>query len=251
MKKALTIFVLLIAVLAARAQDRIDMKDGSSILASVKSITDQAVHYRPIITAAKGNMAVIEDTIHVALLDKVERITHASGTQLYPLTSSQTRHDTITQNGKYQLADRQISPYVVPQYKNPAYAFLLSTFPGCGQFYNDDISNGFAFMGAMIVESVVFGLSYTNLTTTETYKQNGVKKEREVTNVIAVGSAVISGVALIATYLWSSIDAVKTANRLNIINGYTVRLSPTFAYIPPTASVSNGLSAGLNLTLSF
>ena len=251
MKKTITIFVLLITALAVRAQDRIVMKDGSVILASIKSITEHDVRYCTIVTDAGGNMYVDENTVRVVLLDKVEVITHASGKQIFPVATSQSRQDTITKNRKNWLAERQISPYIVPQYKNPAFAFLLSAIPGVGQFYNDEIDKGFGFITAMIVESVVFSLSYNNLTKMETYIENGIEKEHEVTNELAVVGTIGSGIAYIATFLWSSIDAVTTANKLNIYNGYVVRFSPTFGYIPTTTSEGSGFAAGLNMTLSF
>lgn len=249
MKKSLTIFVLLIAALAVEAQDRIVMKDGSVILASVKSITEQDVHYCEIVTDGIGNMYVDENTIRVVLLDKVECITHTSGKQLYPV-ARQSRQDTITRNRKSWLAEKQISPYIVPQYKNPAFAFLLSTIPGVGQFYNDEIDKGFGFLTAMLIESAVFTLSFNNLTMMETYTENGIEKEREVTNELAVVGAIGSGIAFFATFLWSSIDAVTTANKLNFYNGYVVRFTPTLSYASNINS-GGGFAAGLNLTLSF
>lgn len=249
MKKTTTIFILLIAALAAKAQDKIIMKDGSIILASVKAITEQDVRYCVIITDAEGNMYVDENTVRAVQLDNVESITHASGKQLYP--ARQNKKDTITKNRKNYLAERQISPYVVPQYKNPAYAFLLSAIPGVGQFYNDEIDKGFGFITAMLIESALFTLSVNNLTTMETcYTETGEKK-CEVTNELAVVGAIGAGIAFFATFLWSSIDAVTTANKLNIANGYVVRFTPTFSHIPTAIPGSSGLAAGLNFTLSF
>ena len=246
MKKSLTIFFLLITALTVKAQDRIVMKDGSVIVANVKSITGQDVHYCSIITDAGGNLYVDENTIRVIPLDKVENITHASGKQLYPIVS-QPKQDTITK----KPVERQISPYIVPQYKNPAYAFLLSAIPGVGQFYNDEIDKGFGFITAMLIESAIFSLSYNNLTMMETYTENGIEKEREETNELAVVGAISSGFAFFVTFLWSSIDAVITANNLNISNGYVVNFTPTVNYVPSVASGSSGFTAGLNLTLSF
>lgn len=249
MKKTITIFFLLIAALAAKAQDRIVMKDGSVIYASVKSITEQDVRYCVVITDAGGTTYVDENTVRVVLLDKVESITHASGKQLYP--TKQSRQDTITKNRKNYLAQRQISPYIVPQYKNPAYAFLLSAIPGVGQFYNDEIDKGFGFITATLIESAVFTLSCNNLTKMVTYTENGIENEREVTNGLAVVGAIGSGIAFFVTFLWSSIDAVTTANELNIYNGYVVRISPTFSHVSSTDLGSSGFAAGLNLSLSF
>lgn len=247
----MTIFIFfLVAGLSLKAQDRIVMKDGSVILASVRSITEQDVRYCIIVTDAGGNIYVDENTIRVVLLEKVESITHASGKQLFPV-ARQTKQDTITKNRKIWLSEKQISPYVVPQYKNPACAFLLSAIPGVGQFYNDEIDKGFGFIAATLIESAIFALSCNNLTKMEEYTVNGVEKEREVTNELAVVGAIGSSIAFFATFLWSSIDAVITANKLNIYNGYVVSFSPTFSYVPTATLGSSGFVSGLNLTLSF
>ncbi|MGX8713110.1 MAG: hypothetical protein ACSW8I_05420 [bacterium] len=241
MKKILLITILLIATIAAVAQDRIVMKDGTVILGSVKAITEQDLHYCPVVTDASGNYFVDDNTVHVLLLAKVESATHSSGRQLYPQMQPKLKSvEPISTN-----------PYIFPRYKNPAAAFLLSTIPGCGQFYNDQIDKGAGFVIAALVESSIFMLSANKLTIMEAVRENGVEVEREVTNELAVVGAVMSGLAFLVTYIWSTVDAVTTANKLNIANGYVIKASPTLSMNSIPLTGGNTFTAGLSLSLSF
>ena len=217
------------------------MKDGTVVLGNVKAITEQDVHYCPVVADASGNYYADENTVRVLLLAKVEAVTHSSGRQLYPQIKPKTKPaDPVPAN-----------PYIFPRYKNPAAAYLLSTIPGCGQFYNDQIDKGAGFIIASLVEASIFTLSVNNLTGMETVWENGAEVEREVTNGLAVAGAVMSGVAFLVTYIWSAADAVTTANKLNIANGYVLKASPTLSMNNTAPIGKNTLTAGLSLSLSF
>ncbi len=145
---------------------------------------------------------------------------------------------------------------VTTQYKNPAAALLLSVLPGCGQFYNDQINRGLVFMGASVAEGVVLRLCLNNVTkivtrsSYDSWTGQTHYYDEEVTNKGAVAGAVITGIAFAATYLWATIDAVSTANKLNITNGYVITASPTFSFYSAPVGESN-LMAGISFNLSF
>ncbi|MCR5822548.1 MAG: hypothetical protein K6F85_06515 [Bacteroidales bacterium] len=63
--------------------------------------------------------------------------------------------------------------------------------------------------------------------------------------------AVISGGALLITYLWSCIDAVIVANKINIDNGYVLKAEPTFNYNNLASMDKPGFTTGLSFSLSF
>ena len=234
--------------LASMAQDRIVKKDGEVILAKVRTITDQDLHYYQIVTDSSGNIFPDERTVHVMSLDKLERVILASGREIYSTKEQQTK----------TIPSVVTNPHIFPRYKSPALAYLLSTIPGVGQFYNDQIEKGFGFIAATLMEGLIFTISYNNLTKTETYTYyddyypySSHTGEREVTNESAMSVAILSGVAFIVKYLWSSIDAVTTANKLNISNGYVVTARPTLSYNSYAPTGRNNLTAGLSVSLSF
>ena len=248
MKNALSIIALLLMCLYVTAQDRIVLKDGYVMLAKVNAITDLDLHYYRVLTDEKGQYYPDERTVHVISLEKVESVTLASGRKIYQ--SGESHQETAIRQAT--------NPNIVPQYKNPAVAYLFSTIPGVGQFYNDEVDKGFSFIAATLAESLIFSISVSNLTRMETYTYSDDTypyaqhtSEREVTNQIAVGGAFLSGVAFFVTYLWSSIDAVTTANKLNIEHGYLLSVSPTLSCNTLSLKGTNALSAGLSLSLSF
>ena len=232
MKQILLLGLALAMAVSSFAQDKITMKDGS---VSVKSITEHDVHYSTFIWDEKGNIYLDRSAVLVMQLDKVEAITDSSGRVLFP-----------TMHRRALFANNQVSPYVVPQYKNPAFAFLLSAIPGCGQFYNDDIGKGFAFLVGTLAESAICVYSYKNLTTI--VSEYG--REKEVVDKLAAACAIASGVALLITCIGASIDAVITANRLNIANGYVLSVDPLLSYNQPEPG-SSVFQAGLSFRLSF
>lgn len=248
MKKVLSIVALVLISFASMAQDRIVRKDGEVVLAQIRAVTNQDVQYHNVVADSNGNYLPDGNTVHVMLLDKVERITLASGRVLY------SGGKQITESKPVAPAN----PHIYPRYKNPALAYLLSTIPGVGQFYNDQIEKGFGFIAATIVEGLVFTICYNNLTKTETYTYyddyypySSHMAEREVTNESAVTGAVLTGIAFFATYLWSSIDAVTTANKLNIANGYVLKAQPMLSYTPLLPMGKSDLTAGLSVSLTF
>ena len=240
--------VLMLISLASMAQDRIVKKDGEVILAKVLAITEQDLHYYQIVTDSSGNIFPNERTVHVMSLDKLERVILASGQEVYSTKEQQTK----------TIPSVVTNPNIYPRYKSPALAYLFSTIPGVGQFYNDQIGKGFGFIAATLMEGLIFTISYNNLTKTETYRYyddyypySSHTGEREVTNESAVTVAILSGVAFIVTYLWSSIDAVTTANKLNIANGYVLKAQPTLSYNTLSPTGKNGLTAGMSVSLTF
>lgn len=236
----------MIICVAAMAQDRIIMNDGSVVLGNVKSISDQDLLYWLIVTDTAGNYYV-ESTLRIVALENVKSVTLSSGRQLYPREKLEsTPRTTIERN-----------PYIFPPYKNPALAYIFSSIPGCGQFYNDEVYKGFGFISAFLAEGLIFTISYNNITTTERrssydpYTHQTHYYDEEVTSESAVTFAILSGIALSITYIWSSIDAVITANKLNIANGYVIKASPTVSYNAPVPAGRGSIMAGMSLSLSF
>ena len=125
-----------------------------------------------------------------------------------------------------------------PQYKNPAIAYLFSFIPGVGQFYNDEIGKGFAFM---ISTGVCAGATYA---LNEAAKKNSSKPYAKV--------AIIFGVATVVLYVGQAIDAVVSADRKNKENGYVLSFTPSImdnhlAYV----AGGSGYVPAMSFNLSF
>ena len=92
--------------------------------------------------------------------------------------------------------DRTNIPHLAinPQYRSPAVAFFCSLIPGAGQFYNDEVGRGFAFM---IPTAVSIGISYYALASG------------------SYGLSIGTGLVAAVLYVWQSIDAVTTADKKN------------------------------------
>lgn len=121
-------------------------------------------------------------------------------------------------------------------YRNPttawAYSFLI---PGGGQFYNGETGKGVAMLGiyagsvgCFILGLDVYPLSYVGL------------------------------VGMLATAIWTQVDAPTSANRINRQNGLALALGDgiTLGMNPTLMSTAdlgmgNSLASGLNITLSF
>ena len=142
-------------------------------------------------------------------------------------------------------AQQQTAHYAYPQYKNPALAYFFSFIPGAGQFYNDQIEKGFSFMVSTALTSAgaYYMLTYDDFGKSYSLLMSASSREK-----LSIGL----GIVAIGLYVWSSIDAVVTANELNKRNGYVVHISPSFQY--NTLASTNGGSgfvSGVNLSLSF
>lgn len=92
--------------------------------------------------------------------------------------------------------DRTNTPHLAinPQYRSPAVAFFCSLIPGAGQFYNDEVGRGFAYM---VSTGVAMGVSYYALISG------------------SYGLSIGTGLVAAVLYVWQSVDAVTTADRKN------------------------------------
>ena len=136
---------------------------------------------------------------------------------------------TPTTNNSNNYSNNNYSTTV--GYKNPTTAWALSfLIPGGGQFYNGESGKGVAFLGGYAASAAIFWFV----------------------------SWPIGLTGMLATSIWSQIDAPTTANRLNRMNSLSFALSDGMTLEMGSTIINNadwgmpgGLSSGLNISLSF
>lgn len=200
-------------------------------MAEVDTITKFYLRTHPMNVDSTGEYHVEKNTTQIDKMNTIDSVILSTGRILYPATNSTPK--------SISYVDTSIvnNPHIYPRYKNPALAFLFSAIPGVGQFYNDEVDKGFIFISAMLAESLVFSLSYYNVFNFDEQS--------------AATFTLISGLAFFVTYLWSAIDAVTTANKLNIANGYTIKAQPTISYNSLTPMGKGCITPGLSISLTF
>lgn len=132
--------------------------------------------------------------------------------------------------------------------KSPALAGLLSfVLPGAGQFYNGESKKGWNDLGwqlgGYLVTSIGAGLAYSSP---------------------EVGAVLVScgGLFMLVNGIGSIVDAVKSAKRINLENGYmaidlgngsSIGLAPAITYEHPeyAMGMQNEFSAGMKMSISF
>jgi TM2 domain-containing membrane protein YozV len=247
MKRKYFMFLLLsfIAANAIIGQDTIILKNGLRILAFNPTFTMWSVKYDEVSFSLDSSTIYSNGTINSVSIGKISYVIASSGDTLFPSRKKSTNDSTFPSNNSIQPSNasartrtsmsekpmrRTSIPHIAinPQYRSPAVAFLCSTVPGLGQFYNDEVGRGFAFM----ISSA--------LVTVWTYHAVDVRGWDEVT----IGALIID----VGLYIWQQVDAVVTADKKNrsaftitpgAIKNPSVGAGADLGYVP---SVSLGFS---------
>ena len=147
---------------------------------------------------------------------------------------------------KAQTADASSSQLLrVPEYKNPAFAYILSIIPGVGQFYNDEIGKGFALGISTGFSATLFYIEYNKCVYID---RNG---NTQLRNDDHKSKALTFGIITLGLYLYQSIDAVITAHKKNKANGYVVSLYPSMQNNLCSTDNSLGFTPSIGLNLTF
>lgn len=134
-------------------------------------------------------------------------------------------------NNNYDNNRPDNNPSSMVGYKNPTTAWALSfLIPGGGQFYNGETGKGALMLGSYVVSAGVFWFV----------------------------SWPIGAAGMLATAIWTQVDAPMSANRINRQNGLalalgdgvTLGMNPTVIHTSDFG-MGNSLASGLNITLSF
>lgn len=222
--KQLSIFIVaMIFAVTTWSQDTIIIRNGEIRLATIKFVDRTNVQYQ--------NYPQTEDVTHLIDINEIRELRYQDGRYI---------NFAASDDDGTNLTSTTSTEYYTRQYKNPAHAYLMSFIPGCGQLYNDQIAKGFVFIGIDCAAVLTLGLSYAISKTTD----------NRATEETATKVALVSFMAWIGSFIWSSIDAATTANKLNIANGYVVKTSPILSY-NEIAPGDYKLNAGLSLNLSF
>jgi TM2 domain-containing membrane protein YozV len=105
--------------------------------------------------------------------------------------------------------------------KSPGGALALALLPGLvgvqgvGQWYNGDIGKGFAFFGLGLLG---LGLIASGSETEISYD---VATDSFVETAKSPGSVGAGALIWLGSYIWSSVDAYRSAHRKNVERGYT------------------------------
>lgn len=207
------------------AQDIIYTTDGQNIKARNIKFEGYSIRY------ALYESSIMDRSTYTLDISRVRMIKYEDGHTYDPNIKPESTAKQTTQTLRQQQAQKQDSHDTVfvyanvqpnkqlnsrlfnayPQYKNPATAFAHSLLlPGLGQMYNDEVDNGFFFMGGDVVILGATAIAYAS-------------KNYTVAIIGLAGSLILRAA--------SAIDAATRAYEINHGNGYV--------YITPTLQQSN------------
>jgi len=217
------------------------MKNGNEIQAVVQEVGVEVVKYKKYDNP--------DGPIYIKIKSEIFMIKYENGSkdvfseEATPATAVKQNRTTVNQkispytsttNSQQQLSTlrytfgKQISPY--GSEKSPFLAgFLSFLIPGVGQFYNGDVGGGFLFLGG----NIVFNSIWMSSAKTDYYG-----------NVEINGSQFAIGfIGALAINVWSIVDGVQGAKKVNIARGY--RLGDNkYLKIQPTILQQNHLAKG-------
>lgn len=213
------LLLLFLSPIVVKGQDIIYLKDGTQIIAKDIKINDNSVKY-------KEGAKCPDGSVEYDILPKytssqlVDYVVYSEGDTLFLNPSYET---IISSKLSKQNNYDSFNQICYPRYKNPALAYFCSLIPGGGQFYNDEIGIGFAYMistGVCAGATYAFNIAAKDLFNERTGDYTGDGKTY-------AKAAIAFGVATAVLYLWQSIDAVITADKKNKMNGYVMSLAPS------------------------
>ena len=140
--------------------------------------------------------------------------------------------------------------------KSPLAAGLLSfLLSGAGQFYNGENSKGWKYLGWQLGSTLVSAIGYGTMFA-------GATAENSSTAGLGLLLFLSGGIAGVVNGVGSIVDAVKSANRINVENGFvtlqfedgtSASFAPMVAYEHPqfSAGMKNEFNAGMKFRLTF
>lgn len=146
--------------------------------------------------------------------------------------------------------------------RSPFVAGLLSWIvPGAGQFYNGQSKKGWGDLGVQLGSYALMGIG-SGLVSSSIYYEYGDLYYDEGSYTTGCIFMVVGGVTMLVNGICSIVDAVKSANRINIEKGFVMYsfndncafgLQPAITYERPQYMLGSKaeLAAGMNFRLTF
>ncbi len=246
MKKLFLLFFCAMSTMFAAAQanwqDVVYLKNGSVVRGT---IIEQVPGVSLKLQTNDGNIFVynIED-VEKMTKEQSKTATHQVSTYAYSNGAGSTNSTAMSER----------SPFV---------AGLLSWIvPGAGQFYNGQSKKGWGDLGLHLGSSVVMGIGAGLVSGSYYYDYDYDLYYDEGQYTTGCIFMVVGGVTLFVNGICSIVDAVKSANRINIEKGFvmyslsdncTFGIQPAITYERPQYMLGSKaeLAAGMNFKLTF